>query len=265
MSDSSGQRKLPPPPPSSSRKTGEHRLPPPPTRNPEPEGRAKTLQEAMGKEGYSNLVKAVRMIEASCPQVGRGSIGVSGMGIIHSGREISSFSGGSASLPLSAFGDERHVYACIYERISSGELPAPSLIGQPSIPEGLFIRVSSSGIELCFSGAPSRKGPENPALSRVFSLLASLDSGLDANSIPVSGSESEKRIYFSDLGWGEKKYEMCGMIFKALNASTSEARLLFLSASREVFLLVQGNSVSLCGARGKGEAPSVSIMCAQAA
>jgi hypothetical protein len=87
-------------------------------------------------------------------------------------------------------------------------------------------------------------------------ILRDLASGQDSQlaRIEFAGGKPELRIYFEDLGWKSEKDQRCREVLRACGAldPTLEGRLKMLVGMNQIFIGINENEVSLCGAGERG-------------
>jgi len=295
MSDNGSGARRPPPPPGGQRSVA--KPPPPPVRkNPTPnplvaqpaesasglfhlEETKKTFKELVGEEFFSNFKRSLNIVCASCGFTIQKDFATRKNALIFRNETVAVFENGVMVIPLEKLGNEVEVYGRMFPSIKPGEIAAPSFAGLSSIPHGMFLSISSSGVELRFRAAVEipapAPAPEQKMLLEACKLLTKMGGADHAipNAISVQGnsiffrngvdlaelakipeSGGEARIYLKDISWGAPQ---CKLLLERCGASISEDRLAFIFMHTHVYLRIREDGFALCASNRRESEPLI--------
>jgi len=214
--------------------------------------------------------------------------------LLFRGAEIAAFANGAMEIPLGRLANEDQVYDRIYPSVLNGTLPAPSFAGLSKPPNGKFIRISESGIELCFreavavapaspaAGQETRLGVDRPIVSMVKNIVVKLNAAsqvvlneagtaiseaisVDGNSIFFrSGVDLAELAKIPESGGEVRIYlddmrwaaTQCKTFLNICKASISEDKVAFIFMHKHVYFRIRENGFALCASNKKESAPS---------
>jgi len=302
MADNGSGAKVPPPPPGGQRSVA--KPPPPPLRKntaqhpivapkqgaPDPASglfhlpeTKKTFKELVGEAFFSNFKKALNIACASCGFTIQKDFATRANELLFRNETVAVFKDGAMEIPLEKLGNEVEIYGRIFPSIRPGEIAAPSFAGLSGIPHGMFLAISSAGIELRFRTAVEIAAPPAPApgqemLLAVCRLLAKIGEAEHALSkaiivrgnsilfkngaetreiaaIPESGGEV--RLYLKDMSWGAAQ---CKALLEKCGASVSEDRLAFIFMHKQVYFRVRENGFAFCASNKRESEPLIYLI-----
>ncbi|MCX6768784.1 MAG: hypothetical protein NTY83_03025 [Candidatus Micrarchaeota archaeon] len=280
----SGARRPPPPPPTAAQKRATPPPPPAARRNTPPSPLVaqpaesasgplplvetkKNFREITGEEFFAHFKKALNIIRRSCG-LPMQEFATSGGTLLFRRQEIAEFRNGSMEIPLESLGPEVGIYGRIFSNIKSGEIAAPSFAGHSSIPHGIFLSISSSGVELRFRAMLhavckllAKMGKVDPALSAAISvqgdsvLFKSGAETMEIATIPESGGEV--RLYLKDISWGTVP---CKVLLGECGASVSEDKLAFIFMHTHVYFRIREDGFALCASNKRESEPLIYLI-----
>ena len=239
-----------------------------------------TFKEMVGEKFFSHFKKALNIVCASCGFTINKDFATRANTLLFRNATVAVFENGVMEIPLERLGNEVEIYGRLFPNMQAGEIATPSFAGLSSIPHGMFLSISSAGIELRFRTAAEIAAPPAPApdqrmlltarklLAKMGKIDPSLSKAITVNGNSVlfrSGVElveiakipepgGEVRLYVNDIGWAAPQ---CKALLGICKASISEDKLAFIFMHKQVYFRIKENGFSLCASNKRESDASI--------